>query len=377
MARPIPETFDVAFSLAGANRELVGKIAKALEAKLGKPTVFYDEWFSHYLPGDRGDLKLQEIFSDRSTVVVLCVSGEYGKSTWTATEHDAILRRKPAEPSGPKKQWSMDVFPIRVGDGWPEGLPETTICHEVRAIPPEEVADLIVARLGLVRASPAVAWPQVPEDLQWNVANHLGVRDSLSAFLKANSAHRMLVIRGTTGVGKTRTVEAMLSNVLDAPGFCVLHVDFRGTIGVRIQTYDDPELRELAQMKKSKRLSQQLGIALSFLKERARSAMVVLDSYESASDVDKSWVEANLLPSLIRATWLRVVIAGQSGPTMSGKAWERYATAPKALSKPLVEDWFDFSRKNEHLLTLENVQHGYLCARGVPEICVRLFGPVN
>jgi hypothetical protein len=51
VSRQFPEKFQVAFSLAGEQRNLVRGIAKALERELGESTVFLDEWFEYYIAG--------------------------------------------------------------------------------------------------------------------------------------------------------------------------------------------------------------------------------------------------------------------------------------------------------------------------------------
>ena len=61
-ARSWPNHFLVAFSLAGEQRDLVRAIAETVERRLGHGTVFFDEWFEHYLSGDDADLKLQNIY---------------------------------------------------------------------------------------------------------------------------------------------------------------------------------------------------------------------------------------------------------------------------------------------------------------------------
>jgi hypothetical protein len=43
--RDVPEKFLVAFSFAGEQRDLVRSIAEAVEAHLGRSTVFFDEWY--------------------------------------------------------------------------------------------------------------------------------------------------------------------------------------------------------------------------------------------------------------------------------------------------------------------------------------------
>jgi hypothetical protein len=43
--RPDPEKPLVAFSFAGEQRDLVRSIAEALEQRLGRGAVFFDEWY--------------------------------------------------------------------------------------------------------------------------------------------------------------------------------------------------------------------------------------------------------------------------------------------------------------------------------------------
>jgi hypothetical protein len=54
--RPVPEKFLVAFSFAGEQRDLVRRIAEAVEQRLGRGTVFFDEWYEHYLAGAASDV---------------------------------------------------------------------------------------------------------------------------------------------------------------------------------------------------------------------------------------------------------------------------------------------------------------------------------
>jgi hypothetical protein len=74
-ARDIPpDKFLVAFSFAGEQRDLVRSIVEAVEARLGRSTVFFDEWYEAYIAGDCADTVLQEIYCERCEVAVVCVS---------------------------------------------------------------------------------------------------------------------------------------------------------------------------------------------------------------------------------------------------------------------------------------------------------------
>jgi len=60
--REVPTRFAVAFSLAGEQRQLVLPIAQEVEAILGRSTVFYDDWYEHWIAGSDADLLLQELY---------------------------------------------------------------------------------------------------------------------------------------------------------------------------------------------------------------------------------------------------------------------------------------------------------------------------
>jgi len=150
VARPIPDKFLVAFSFAGEQRNLVQGIAEAVEARLGKGTVFLDEWFEHYLVGADADLKLQSIYGERAELVVVCVCERYGGKPWTLAEHEAIRARLMQARASADARDRDRILPIRVGDGDVKGILFNTIVPDVRDRTPDASADLILARLSMV-----------------------------------------------------------------------------------------------------------------------------------------------------------------------------------------------------------------------------------
>ena len=149
-ARTIPEKFLVAFSFAGEQRDLVRSIADAVEERLGRGTVFFDEWFEYYLAGSASDTKLQEIYGAQSELVIVCVSERYGGKPWTLAEHDAIRARNMQLRTSKDKKDADRILPLRVGDGDVPGILFNTICPDVRQRPPDHTAELIVNRLRLI-----------------------------------------------------------------------------------------------------------------------------------------------------------------------------------------------------------------------------------
>lgn len=145
--RQAPEKFLVSFSYASEQGERVRAIAEAVERLIGKNTVFLDKWYEWYIAGPNGDTKLQEIYSKRSLMAVLCLSSEYGEKSWTLAEKEAIddlvMRLRPSRD--PRDQ--QRVLPLQVGDGVPPQIPSTTIRMDGQHRQPAEIAADIVRRL--------------------------------------------------------------------------------------------------------------------------------------------------------------------------------------------------------------------------------------
>jgi hypothetical protein len=122
------------------------------------------------------------------------------------------------------------------------------------------------------------------------------------------------------------------------------------------------------------RLNKRLGHILDALRQRARPALLVFDTYESAGEA-QDWVEKQLLPSLIRATWLRVVIVGQRVPERTGTIWEPVTFPLITIKTPPPPDWFEYSRMYHPELTLAQVEVVWRLARNKAGLLAQMFGP--
>jgi hypothetical protein len=138
----------VAFSLAGEQRQRVLAVAQEVEAILGRSTVFYDDWYTHWIAGSDADLLLQRVYDEKTELVVVCVSGAYGAKPWTTPEHRAVRARFMRAGTAEDR---LRVLPLRVGDGEVEGILFNEIMPDIRTKTPAEVAELIIGRLNLVR----------------------------------------------------------------------------------------------------------------------------------------------------------------------------------------------------------------------------------
>lgn len=381
-ARTIPERFQVAFSLAGEQRKLVRQVAEAVENRLGRAAVFYDDWYEHFLAGGDADVLLQDIYGERSELVVLCISHEYGKKPWTRTEHAAIRARYMQAYTSDSEIEQRRILPLRFGDGDVRGIPMTTIAPDVRERPPEQTAQLIVDRLQTLRpergvhVGEEVDWPTEPPELRWPMADHSEVRAAFGELLTRTSAFRLLPVRGPSGTGKTHVSKQMLANALHVEQLECGRFDFKGTSGM------DAEVRTLASLldvpvpPARDQLGDRLGHILDELKARRRPTLLVFDTYEAAGEAIQ-WIERELLTGLIRAPWMRVAILGHAAPDPSGSVWESVSSPTIELRPPPPEDWFDFGRVHERDVTLDFVRQAHKLCRGSAAVLAELLGPQN
>lgn len=377
LLRSLPTQFAVAFSLAGEQRQLVLPIAQEVEAILGRTTVFYDAWYEHWIAGSDADLLLQDLYGHMAELVVVCVSGAYGEKPWTRTEHRAVRARLMEAKTATDRN---RIFPVRVGDGDVQGVLISDIVPDVRDKTAAEAAELIVARLNLVRrhgreAQPAVPrWPSEVPVLQWPMADHGEARQAFATLLNEASAERLMLVRGASETGKSHMSRQMIRNAALMPGIVSGRFDFKGTtnMGVEIEAFSAPLGIEPPA---GQTLNERLAKVFTELRRQPRPTLLVFDTYEAAGEA-KDWIEGVLLPQLVSAHWLRVVVTGQSVPVRAGSTWESVAASTLTLQLPGPEDWLAYGRTNrDQTLKLEFVMQAHQYAEGKPSLLAGLLGP--
>jgi hypothetical protein len=137
-------TFEVALSFPGEIRTLVEKIAKELEKFLGPNSYFYDENYVSQLARPSLDVLLQDIYRNRSNLVVVFVGQNYQAKPWCGIElravKDIILEREHDR-----------IMFIRTDDGAVDGVFKTDGFIDARRFSPEEIARFILERLGVLK----------------------------------------------------------------------------------------------------------------------------------------------------------------------------------------------------------------------------------
>jgi hypothetical protein len=288
----------------------------------------------------------------------------------------------------PHNSNKFEILPIRVGDGEIEGIFFNTVVPDVRMKTIDRAAELIIDRLQLIRPKlnngadvpPVVpSWPNASLSLHWPMANHSGVRESFTHLLLHNTSTRCLLVRGPSESGKSYITQQMLSNILhmeNLPQIACGRFDFKGTtdtdaaVRIFIQHLGVP--LPPANLPLHERL---LHIFVSL--KRNIPTVLIFDTYEAASVTAQNWVEKELLPSIIRSGWLRIIVVGQLVPEPHGTIWEQNSLPILDLKSPQPADWFEYSRQYRNDLTLSDVEAGCLLARNKASILAHLFGPLR
>jgi glycosyltransferase involved in cell wall biosynthesis len=333
--RKLPKKFLVAFSFAGEQRELVRAIAEAVQKRLGPRTVFFDEWFEHFIAGHDADLRLQEIYGEQSELVIVCVSERYGGKPWTLAEHEAIRARFMRIRTSQKERDKLRILPIRVGEGEVKGiLIDTTIVPDVRERSAAQSAELIVSRLGLIRKTRAgkkvsapvySSWPKEPTQFKHGLGDRTDLEwPAVLWLLTSDSRKRLLMFKGPSAYGKSALLGAATkyAKLLRVP---TVYVDFKdptllsvANVLRELQVGLARVLPEFAAQKNPDRWT--LRQALQALRE---PALILLDAYEVASETKElsEWIEAQLLTEAEEYEHLRFIIGGQKVPDSTGARW--------------------------------------------------------
>ncbi len=140
------KSFDVALSFSGADRVLVENVADRLISN--NALVFYDRYFEVDLLGSDLVTTLRAVYSQRSRYCAVFISATYGSKRWpNHVERTAILDRASRDDD-------PYLIPIVLDDSWLNGLPTTTGFLDGRRKSAEDIAEVILAKIGIRRAPP-------------------------------------------------------------------------------------------------------------------------------------------------------------------------------------------------------------------------------
>ena len=138
--------FVIAFSYSGKHAEQVRKIVGHVRrnALLTTEQLFYAPYYQHELSQFNLDKLLVPIYFEQSELVVVFLGKAYQDSEWCGLEWRTILKRA-------RKEGGTRLMLLRFDLGEVEGLKPTDGYVNIEKYMPDEVADLILDRLKLVR----------------------------------------------------------------------------------------------------------------------------------------------------------------------------------------------------------------------------------
>ena len=201
--------FDIAVSFPGEHREYVKAVVEALAKRIDKEQIFYDDYYTAFLARTSLDILLQDIYRNRSKLLVVFLCEDYQKKDWCGLEARAI-------GDIIKQRHDDQIMPIRMDDGKVERFFSLDGYIDGRRHNASEVADLIYQRftgkLNITDVSTAkTPSPALPlNNLVERNTSFSGRQDKLAeihALLKEGGAVCVKqVIAGLGGVGKTQLV---------------------------------------------------------------------------------------------------------------------------------------------------------------------------
>ena len=135
--------FDVALSFPGEARDYIQRVAEQLVSTLGPNCVFYDRFYQAQLAVPNLDTVLQQLYGERSRLVVPFLSADYGSKKWCGIEFRAIreiLNRRNDEAVMYVRFDSTTIPGVFSHDGYIDANTHTEV----------EVAAMIVQRVQLL-----------------------------------------------------------------------------------------------------------------------------------------------------------------------------------------------------------------------------------
>ncbi len=136
--------FDVGLSFPGEARSIVEQVARELEARIGPNAYFYDNNYVSQLARPSLDTLLQDIYRNRSKLIVVFLSTDYKRKDWCGVEFRAIREIIMARDN-------QRIMFVRVDDGAVDGVFRTDGYVDARRFSPAQIAQFIAERLDLIR----------------------------------------------------------------------------------------------------------------------------------------------------------------------------------------------------------------------------------
>ena len=220
-------------------------------------------------------------------------------------------------------------------------------------------------------------WPPASPILDWQPADCEPVRKAFTRLLTADTPHRVLLISGPSGTGKSHLTRYLFGLALHCSWLACGRFDLKSGAdldGEFARFVFNLEVDEAVRATADQGLRVRLDSILNALRTQGKPTLLIFDTFEQGGEWAR-WVEERALIVMLRAPWLRLLVAGQQVPSQAGAAWEGCA-APGIQLKPLRwKAWYQFSKRHRPDLTPEFIQKLYSVTSGKHFLLAQLLGP--
>jgi hypothetical protein len=135
--------FDVSFTFAGESRGYVKKTVLELEKSINTNQIFYDDNYKSQLARPSIDILLQDLYRNRSKLVVVFLCEKYQDKEWCGVEFRAVKEMI-------KEKEDEKIMFVKLDNGHVDGILSTDGYIDGRTHTPQEVASFIIERINLL-----------------------------------------------------------------------------------------------------------------------------------------------------------------------------------------------------------------------------------
>lgn len=217
--------------------------------------------------------------------------------------------------------------------------------------------------------SPTVSWPEPLDSFQPDLANrHVHEWPAIVALLAGRGPHRILMIKGDSGFGKSELVHQTAKYATNL-GIPMARLDFKASyesVSALLGQIDLELGEHLPNF--TREGGNKNHLLLKDLRALRRPVLVIVDSYEKASALS-DWVCMHLLPEVEKSLGLAVLVAGISCPDADDIRWRNVTRHLPLGPIPDATHWEPWLERR-----YPNFRHGnvdvktiILAARGIPK----------